>query len=112
MTDVNSAEVIYVANSLRLTLQFTIINGSGTPTLNVSSAAASLDSLLNITSSTFSADITLHYDANYTLNITASNYAGQRTQLINFLTGTFDLSQNLFMGQFMKSNCYKWVGIK
>ena len=90
VTDVNSDEVIYDANSLRLTLQFTIINGSGTPTLNVSPPAASLGSLQNTTSSTFSADITLHYNTNYTINITASNCAGQGMELINFLRGTFD----------------------
>ena len=86
----NSDEVIYDANSLRLTLQFTVINGSGTPTLNVSPPAASLGSLQNTTSSTFSADMTLHYNTIYTINITASNCAGQGIELINFLRGTFD----------------------
>ena len=90
VTDVNSDEVIYDANSLRLTLQFTIINGSGKPTLNVSPPAASLGSLQNTTSSTFSADITLHYNTSYTITITASNCAGQGMELINFLRGTFD----------------------
>ena len=90
VTDVNSAEVIYDANSLRQTLQFTIINGSGTPTVNVSPPAASLGSLQNTSSSTFSADITLLYNINYTLTITASNCAGQGMHHINFLRGTFD----------------------
>ena len=86
----NSAEVIYDANSLRLTLQFTIINGSGTPILNVSPPSASLSSVLNTTSSNFSADITLLYNTNYTFIITASNCAGQERHHINFLRGTFD----------------------
>ena len=86
----NSAEVIYDANSLRLSLQFTVINGSGTPTLNVSPPAASLGTLKNTNSSIFSVDITLHYNNNYTLTITASNCAGQERHHINFLRGTFD----------------------
>ena len=90
VTDVNSAEVIYDANSLRLTLQFTVINGSGTPTLNVSPPAAALGSVQNTSSSTFSADITLLYNANYTLTITDINCAGQERQHINFLRGTLD----------------------
>ena len=90
VTDVNSAEVIYDANSLRLSLQFTVINGSGTPTLNVSPPAASLGTLKNTNSSIFSADITLHYNNNYTLNHHSQHCARQERHHINFLRGTFD----------------------
>ena len=86
----NSAEVIYDTNSLRQTLQFTVINESGTPTLNVSPPAVSLGSLKNTNTSTFSADIILHYNTNYTLTITASNCAGQERHHVNFIRGTFD----------------------
>ena len=89
MSDVDIAQVIYEANTLRLTLQVTIINRRRIPTLEVSPYAVSLGSLQNLTFSTFSANITLFYNTNYTLTIRASNCAGQDRKHINFLRGMY-----------------------
>ena len=88
ISDEDIADVVYEGNFLKVTLQFTITNRRATPTLEVSPPAVSLGSLQNA-SSTFTADITLHYNINYTLTITASNCAGSGRQHINFLRGTF-----------------------
>ena len=87
------ADVVYEGNSLKVTLQFTITNRKATPTLEVSPQAVFLGSLQNVSSSTFTTDITLHYNINYTLTITASNCAGSGRQHINFLRGTFHMLQ-------------------
>ena len=87
------AEVTYEAITLRLTLQFTNPNSRAALTLGVSPPAVSLGSLQNASSSNFTADITLHYNINYTLTITASNCAGSEMQHINFLRGAFHMLQ-------------------
>ena len=91
ISDEDIADVVYEGNSLKVTLQFTITNRRAAPTLEVSPPALSLGSLQNASSSTFTADISLHYNINYTLTITASNCAGSRRQHINFLRGTFHM---------------------
>ena len=93
ISDEDIAEVIFEAYTLRLTLQFIITNRRATLTLEVSPPAVSLGSLQNASSSTFTADVTLHYNTNYTLSITASNCAGSGRQHINFLRGTFHMLQ-------------------
>ena len=93
ISDEEIADVVYEGNSLKLTLQFTITNRRAAPSLEVSPPAFSLGSVQNASSSTFTADITLHYNINYTLIITASNCAGSVRQHINFLRGTFHMLQ-------------------
>ena len=85
------ADVVYDGNSLKVTLQFTITNRRAPPTLEVSPHAVSIGSVQNASSSTFTADITLNYNINYTLTITASNCAGSGRQHIHFLRGTFHM---------------------
>ena len=93
ISDEDIVDVVYEENSLKVTLQFTITNRRADPTLEVSPPAVSLGSLQNASSSTFTAEITLHYNINYTLTITASNCAGAGMQHINFLRGTFHMLQ-------------------
>ena len=93
ISDEDIADVVYEGNSLKVTLQFTITNRRAAPTLEVSPPAVSLGSVQNVSSSTFTADITLHYNINYSLTITASNCAGSGRQHINFLRGTFHMLQ-------------------
>ena len=93
ISDEDIADVVYEGNSLKVTLQFTITNRRAAPTLEVSPPAVSIGSLQNASSSTFTADITLHYNINYTLIITACNCAGSGRQHINFLRGTFHMLQ-------------------
>ena len=92
ISDEDIVDVVYERNSLKVTLQFTITNRRAAPTLEVSPPAVSIGSLQNA-SSTFTTDITLHYNINYTLTITASNCAGSGRQHINFLRGTFHMLQ-------------------
>ena len=93
ISDEDIADVVYEGNYLKVTLQFTITNRRAAPTLEVSPLAVSLGSVQNASSSTFTVDITLHYNINYTLTITASNCAGSGRQHINFLRGTFHMLQ-------------------
>ena len=93
ISDEDIADVVYEGNSLKVTLQFSITNRRATPTLEVSPPAVSLGSVQNASFSTFTADITLHYNINYTLTIRASNCAGSGRQYINFLRGTFHMLQ-------------------
>ena len=93
ISDEDIADVVYEGNSLKVTLHFTITNRRAAPTLEVSPPAVSIGSLLNVSSSTFTTDITLLYNINYTLTITASNCAGSGRQHINFLRGTFHMLQ-------------------
>ena len=53
--------------------------------------------------STFIAYITIHYNINYTLTISASNCAGSGRQHINFLTGIF------YVTVAIKLNVFKYV---
>ena len=92
ISDEGIVDVVYEGNSLKVTLQFTITNRRAAPTLEVSPPAVSIGSLQNA-SSTFTTDITLHYNINYTFIITASNCAGSGRQYINFLRGTFHMLQ-------------------
>ena len=87
-------------NSLKVTLQFTITNRRTAPTLEVSPPAVSLGSVQNASSSTFTPDITLHYNINYSLTITASNCAGSDRQHINFLRGTFHVTVAIKLNMF------------
>ena len=83
MTDVTFADVMYEADTVRVTLQFSITNERGTPSVEVS-PPVSLGYVETTTSTTFSTNATLSYGTNYTFSIAASNFAGTEKYRTNF----------------------------
>ena len=84
MSDVTCANGIYEVDTVRVTLQFSITNERGTPSVEVSPPPVSLGYPETTTSITFSTNVTLSYGTNYTFSIAASNFAGTEKYQTHF----------------------------